>query len=49
MGENLDVFDFVLTEEDTAAIAKLETGNSSFFSHQDPAMVKWMASRKLDI
>jgi len=49
MEENLNVFDFVLTEEDTTAIATLETGNSSFFSHQDPAMVKWMASRKLDI
>jgi 2,5-diketo-D-gluconate reductase A len=43
MEENLDVFDFMLTEEDTSAIATLETGNSSFFSHQDPAMVKWMA------
>ncbi len=49
MEENLDVFDFTLSVEDTAAIATLETGASSFFSHQDPAMVKWMASRKLDI
>ena len=49
MEENLDVFDFALTEQDIAAIATLETGTSSFFSHQDPAMVKWMATRKLDI
>jgi 2,5-diketo-D-gluconate reductase A len=49
MEENLNVFDFTLSDEDTAAIATLETGNSSFFSHQNPAMVKWMASRKLDI
>jgi 2,5-diketo-D-gluconate reductase A len=32
-----------------ASIATLETGNSSFFSHRDPAMVKWMQERKLDI
>jgi 2,5-diketo-D-gluconate reductase A len=49
MEENLNVFDFALSDEDTMAIATLETGNSSFFSHQDPEMVKWMASRKLDI
>lgn len=49
MEENLNVFDFTLSEEDYAAIATLETGNSSFFSHQDPEMVKWMAGRKLDI
>lgn len=49
MEENLNVFDFVLSEEDTAALATLETGASSFFSHQNPEMVKWMASRQLDI
>lgn len=31
------------------AIAPLETGSSSFFSHRDPAIVQWMAERKLDI
>lgn len=49
MEENLNVFDFALSDEDTKEIAMLETGNSSFFSHQDPEMVKWMANRKLDI
>jgi 2,5-diketo-D-gluconate reductase A len=49
MIENLDVFDFSLDEGDMAAIATLETGASSFFSHRDPAMVKWMAERRLDI
>jgi 2,5-diketo-D-gluconate reductase A len=49
MEENLNVFDFALSDDDTKQIAMLETGNSSFFSHQDPDMVKWMASRKLDI
>ena len=32
-----------------ARIATLETGQSAFFSHRDPAIVKWMAERKLDI
>jgi 2,5-diketo-D-gluconate reductase A len=49
MVENLDVFDFALDDKDMADIAKLETGTSSFFSHRDPAMVKWMSERKLGI
>ena len=49
MLENLAVFDFDLDEADMAAIATLETGASSFFSHRDPAIVKWMSERKLDI
>lgn len=49
MAENLDVFDFVLEEVDMAAIATLETGTSSFFSHRDPAIIKWMKERRLDI
>ena len=49
MLENLAVFDFDLDEADMAAIATLETGASSFFSHRDPAIVKWMSERRLDI
>jgi 2,5-diketo-D-gluconate reductase A len=49
MVENLAVFDFELNNEDMAQIAALETGRSAFFSHRDPAIVKWMAERKLDI
>ncbi|MBW7924788.1 MAG: aldo/keto reductase [Burkholderiaceae bacterium] len=47
--ENLSVFDFELDEQDMARIAPLETGQSAFFSHRDPATVKWMAERRLDI
>ena len=39
--ENFNVFDFELSEEDMNTIAKLDTATSSFFSHQDPAMVEW--------
>jgi 2,5-diketo-D-gluconate reductase A len=49
MQENLDIFDFRLDDADLALIGKLETGRSSFFSHRDPAMVKWMSERRLDI
>jgi len=49
MEENLRVFDFTLDDEDMADIASLETGQSSFFSHRDPAMVKWISERRLDI
>lgn len=41
MRENLDVFDFLLTPEDMAAVAALDQRQSAFFSHQDPAMVEW--------
>ena len=41
MAENLNVFDFTLTAEEMAKITALDTATSSFFSHQDPAMVEW--------
>lgn len=41
MVENFNVFDFALTEEEMNTIAGLDTATSSFFSHQDPAMVEW--------
>lgn len=41
MAQNLDVFDFTLTNEDMQDIAALDTKTSSFFSHQDPAIVEW--------
>lgn len=41
MAQNLDVFDFTLTDEDMQDIAALDTKTSSFFSHQDPATVEW--------
>ena len=49
MAENLNVLDFQLDDSDMALIATLETGTSSFFSHRDPAMVKLLSERRLDI
>ena len=42
MIQNMEVFDFVLTEEDMQAIAGLDKATSLFFSHYDPEMVKWL-------
>lgn len=41
MQENINVFDFELTEEDMNYIKTLDTSNSLFFSHSDPNMVEW--------
>jgi len=44
MEENFNVFDFVLSDEDMAEIAALDTKESSFFSHTDPNMVEWFVN-----
>ena len=41
MEENINVFDFTLSDEDMEEINKLNTDNSLFFNHQDPKMVEW--------
>jgi 2,5-diketo-D-gluconate reductase A len=48
MAENLDIFDFELTDEQMAAIATLDTGSSLFFDHHDPEIVTWLSKRRLD-
>ncbi|MEV4033576.1 aldo/keto reductase [Streptomyces umbrinus] len=48
MAENLDIFDFELTDDQMASIATLETGASLFFDHHDPAIVSWLSARRLD-
>ena len=35
MQQNIDIFDFVLSDEDMAAITMLDTGRSLFFDHHD--------------
>jgi 2,5-diketo-D-gluconate reductase A len=47
--ENFNIFDFELSPEDMEAIVSLDTKTSSFFDHRDPAMVKWLGTRKLDV
>ncbi|MFC7265759.1 aldo/keto reductase [Streptomyces lutosisoli] len=48
MAENLDVFDFALTDAEMASVAGLDTGASLFFDHHDPEIVKWLSARRLD-
>ncbi|RZJ90626.1 MAG: aldo/keto reductase [Chryseobacterium sp.] len=43
--ENIDVFDFELATEDMDAIMALDTKESVFFDHRDPAIVKWLGTR----
>jgi 2,5-diketo-D-gluconate reductase A len=49
MEENFNVFDFQLDEKDMQAIVSLDQKTSQFFDHRDPAMVKWLGERKLEI
>ena len=45
MAQNLDLFDFELSAEDKAELAKLDTGNPLIMpSHHDPEIVKWFMS-----
>ena len=47
--ENFDVFDFVLTDDEMAGIATLDTGASLFFDHRDPEQVARLSGfRKRD-
>ncbi len=48
MAENLDVFDFDLTDDELSQISALDTGASLFFDHRDPAMVSWLGGRRVD-
>jgi 2,5-diketo-D-gluconate reductase A len=48
MRENIDVFDFDLTDDEMTRIAGLDTGGTLFFDHADPAMVKMLNGRKGD-
>jgi 2,5-diketo-D-gluconate reductase A len=48
MAENLDIFDFELTDDEMTRIAALDTGASVFFDHRDPAMVSWLGGRRVD-
>jgi 2,5-diketo-D-gluconate reductase A len=46
MAENFAVFDFELDGAEMGAIAALDRKTSSFFDHRDPAIVKWLATRR---
>jgi 2,5-diketo-D-gluconate reductase A len=47
MAQNIDVFDFALTDDEMGTIATLDTGASLFFDHRDPAMLSWLGGRRI--
>lgn len=49
MAENINSLDFELSAEDMESIKALDTASSAFFDHRDPAMVKWLGERKLEV
>jgi len=48
MRENLDVFDFELTDDQMAQIAAMDRGESLFFDHRDPEWVTRIGTRFID-
>jgi len=44
--QNFEVFDFELSGDDMEQIKTLDEKQSAFFDHRDPAIVKWLGSRK---
>jgi 2,5-diketo-D-gluconate reductase A len=47
MAQNIDVFDFQLSDEEMTRILGLDTGQSQFFDHADPDMVRALSARRL--
>ncbi|NJC71588.1 aldo/keto reductase [Planosporangium thailandense] len=47
MRENIDVFDFELTDEEMARIGAMDTGASLFLDHRDPATVGQLGSLRV--
>jgi 2,5-diketo-D-gluconate reductase A len=48
MRENMDIFDFELTDAEMSDIAAMDRGESLFFDHRDPAMASQFANRRLN-
>ena len=49
MTENLNIFNFELSNQDMIDITAIDTGTSAFFSHRDPAIVEWLTKRRPNI
>ena len=49
MTENLNIFDFELSNQDMIDITAIDTATSAFFSHRDPAIVEWLTKRRPNI
>lgn len=49
MKQNLDVFDFSLSDDDMETIKSLDTHHTMFYSHHDPVKVEWLNGLRYDI
>ena len=47
MEQNIDIWDFALTDEDMAEISKLDIGHSEIVDHSDPAFIKMISVMKI--
>lgn len=47
MAENIDIFDFELSDDQMARIATMDTGESMFFDHRDPVMVSRLSRARI--
>jgi 2,5-diketo-D-gluconate reductase A len=48
IAENIDVFDFELTDDEMTRIAAMDTGASMFLDHRDPAVASQLGTYRLD-
>jgi 2,5-diketo-D-gluconate reductase A len=48
IAENIDVFDFALTDDEMTRIAAMDTGASMFLDHRDPAVASQLGTYRLD-
>jgi 2,5-diketo-D-gluconate reductase A len=48
MRENLDIFDFELSDDEMGRIAAMDNGTTLFFDHRDPAEVSRLGTRRVD-
>ncbi len=47
MEQNLNIWDFQLSDEDMAEIAKMDLGHSEIVDHSDPGFVKMLHTMKI--
>jgi 2,5-diketo-D-gluconate reductase A len=48
MRENLDIFDFELTDDQVTRIAAMDTRMTLFFDHRDPRELRRLGARLVD-
>ncbi len=47
MEQNIDIWDFSLSDDDMAEIAKLDIGHSEIVDHSDPAFIRMICNLKV--